>query len=47
MCGNILGACYGIDALPKEWIKVVQLKELIVDIGNKLFKLSDFAFNRR
>lgn len=45
ICGNILGAAYGISALPKEWIENVELKDLIINIANKLYDLSEHAFN--
>lgn len=41
ICGNILGACYGMDALPKEWVDNVELEALIVDMGKKLFDMSE------
>ncbi|MEI4802294.1 ADP-ribosylglycohydrolase family protein [Bacillus sp. FJAT-51639] len=41
ICGNILGAAYGIAALPKEWINNLELKDLITDMGSKLFDMSN------
>lgn len=41
ICGNILGAAYGIAALPKEWTSNLELKDLITDMGSKLFDMSD------
>lgn len=41
ICGNILGAYHGIDALPKEWVSNIELKALIVHMGNKLFHMAN------
>lgn len=46
ICGNILGACYGIDVIPKEWVENIELRDLIIDMSTKLFDMSDEAFNR-
>lgn len=45
ICGNILGATYGISALPKEWIENVELKDLLITMSTKLYDLSEHAFN--
>jgi ADP-ribosylglycohydrolase len=37
ICGNILGACYGLDAVPEEWASQLELKELIADVSNRLY----------
>ncbi|MGE6259925.1 ADP-ribosylglycohydrolase family protein [Heyndrickxia sporothermodurans] len=37
ICGNILGAYYGLDVIPQEWIEQIELKELIMNIGNRLY----------
>lgn len=34
--GNILGAYLGMDAIPKEWIKKVELKDEIIQIADDL-----------
>lgn len=47
ICGNIMGAAYGINAIPENWIRNIELKELIIDLSDKLFDLSEHAFNRR
>ncbi len=36
ICGNILGAYLGIDNIPKEWIDVIELKELLENISTDL-----------
>lgn len=36
ICGNILGALYGMDVIPKDWIENLELKELIISMGEKL-----------
>ena len=46
ICGNILGACYGIDAVPKIWINNIELKHLIIDMSSKLFDMADKECNR-
>jgi ADP-ribosylglycohydrolase len=43
ICGNILGACYGLEVLPENWIEMVELKNLIVEMSRKLFELSEKA----
>ncbi len=45
ICGNILGACYGIKALPKDWVDKTELKELIISMSNKLHDVSVSAGN--
>ncbi|WP_019227218.1 ADP-ribosylglycohydrolase family protein [Sedimentibacter sp. B4] len=45
ICGNILGACYGIKALPKDWANKMELKELILNMSNKLYDVSVSAGN--
>jgi len=45
ICGNILGAAYGIGALPKGWVKNIELHDLILDMSDKLFTLSAYAFH--
>lgn len=36
ICGNILGAYLGSDNIPKEWIDVIELKELLENISMDL-----------
>lgn len=36
--GNILGALYGIDIIPENWISELELKELIEEIAGDLFE---------
>ncbi|MHC6180920.1 ADP-ribosylglycohydrolase family protein [Clostridium sp. JNZ X4-2] len=40
ICGNILGAAYGMKSIPEKWIENVQLKDLIMNMGCRLFDLS-------
>ncbi|ERJ11905.1 ADP-ribosylglycohydrolase family protein [Haloplasma contractile] len=47
ICGNILGAAHGIEALDQEWINKVELKDLIVKNASDLFDLHECAFNGR
>ncbi|MFT9596507.1 ADP-ribosylglycohydrolase family protein [Mesobacillus sp.] len=37
ICGNILGASYGLEAIPEEWANQLELKELIADVSNRLY----------
>ncbi|GIN84417.1 putative ADP-ribosylglycohydrolase [Heyndrickxia sporothermodurans] len=39
ICGNILGAYYGLDVIPLEWIEQIELKELIMNMGNRLYNM--------
>lgn len=34
--GNILGAYLGIDAIPKEWARKVELKDEIIEVSDDL-----------
>ncbi len=47
ICGNILGAAYGLHSLPKEWVEHIELGQLLTDMSNKLFALSEVAFNKQ
>ena len=40
ICGNILGAYYGIKAFPKEWVNNLELEALIINMGSKLFDMA-------
>ncbi|NKE07075.1 ADP-ribosylglycohydrolase family protein [Mesobacillus selenatarsenatis] len=40
ICGNILGASYGIEAIPEDWAEQVELKELIADVASRLYDRS-------
>lgn len=40
ICGNILGACYGQDAIPKDWMDKVQLGSFITDVASRLCDLA-------
>ncbi|WP_079505146.1 ADP-ribosylglycohydrolase family protein [Mesobacillus jeotgali] len=37
ICGNILGACYGFEAVPRDWATQIELKELIIDTASRLY----------
>lgn len=39
ICGNILGALYGMDVIPRVWIENLELKELIIRMGEKLSRI--------
>ncbi|MBS3969372.1 MAG: ADP-ribosylglycohydrolase family protein [Clostridia bacterium] len=47
ICGNILGAYYGMEVIPKEWIENIELQDLIVDMSSKLFNISEKAYSSR
>lgn len=40
ICGNILGAYLGINAIPQRWVKNVELSELIISLSDKLLNIS-------
>ncbi|RSD26842.1 ADP-ribosylglycohydrolase family protein [Mesobacillus subterraneus] len=40
ICGNIMGAHNGLEAVPQEWTEQVELKELIVELSNRLYDLA-------
>jgi len=40
ICGNILGAYLGVNAIPPKWVKNVELSELITSLSNKLLAVS-------
>lgn len=40
ICGNIIGAYGGMKVIPEEWLKRLELKELIVDMTYKLFQVN-------
>lgn len=44
ICGNILGACYGLSAMPEEWIEKLELKDLVIEMGSKLYDVSCKTF---
>ena len=37
ICGNIMGAYLGVKALPKKWLRKLELHELILDVSDKLY----------
>lgn len=37
ICGNILGARYGLGTVPEEWTSQLELKELIADVSSRLY----------
>jgi len=42
--GQIAGAYYGADAIPKKWLDVLTMKELIEDLADRLFELASQQF---
>ena len=45
ICGNILGARYGLNVIPKDWIANVELSSFIIDMAGRLCDLSDRSFS--
>ena len=39
ICGNILAAKHGNDWLPEDWLEDLELKNLIINIGEKLYEM--------
>lgn len=37
ICGNIMGAALGLNSIPEKWVKVIELKDFIVKMADKLF----------
>ena len=37
VAGSILGACFGVDAIPKAWLADLELKDIILEIAGDLF----------
>ncbi len=37
ICGNIMGAYLGVNALPKKWLKKLELHDLILKVADKLY----------
>jgi ADP-ribosylglycohydrolase len=44
ICGNILGACYGLKAVPEKWAERVELKDLIIEMSVRMFEVCEEAF---
>ena len=40
ICGTIMGAKLGVDSIPNEWIKKLELSTLIIEMAQKLYKVS-------
>ena len=37
VCGQIAGACYGADGIPARWLGLLAKRELITDLGTRLY----------
>lgn len=44
ICGNILGALNGVEAIPKEYLEKVELDDLIYDLSSKLYQLAEKVY---
>lgn len=42
ICGNILGAYGGMNVIPEEWLNRLELKELLKDMGRKLYQVNEY-----
>ena len=42
ICGNIIGAKGGMEMIPQIWLSQIELKELILDIAQKLYQVNDY-----
>lgn len=45
ICGNIIGAYYGMEAVPEDWLEKIELKDYMISLSSKLFELSNEAFH--
>ena len=41
VCGQLAGAYYGIEDIPKKWLNVIAMREEILKIADKLYKLAE------
>lgn len=41
ICGNIIGAYGEMKLIPDDWLKLLELKYLIIDMGRKLFQVNE------
>lgn len=41
ICGNILGAYGGMNVIPNDWLAVLEIKEFIIEMGEKLFQINN------
>ena len=41
ICGNIIGAYGGIKVIPLDWLENLELKEFIVEIGEKMHQVNE------
>ena len=42
MTGNLLGALHGVEAIPERWLSLLELKEVIAEIGDDLFTFPEW-----
>lgn len=43
ICGNIMGAYLGVNALPKKWLKKLEMRELMTTVAEKLYNCTAAA----
>ncbi len=44
--GQLAGAYYGFDNIPEKWINKLAMKGLIIELAEKLFKLTQNTSNK-
>ncbi|ECX5877017.1 ADP-ribosylglycohydrolase family protein [Salmonella enterica] len=43
ICGNLLGAMWGQEAIPEEWLEPLELRELVASLGDDLYDCIKWA----
>jgi ADP-ribosylglycohydrolase len=43
--GNLLGTLYGVDAIPQQWLKPLELREVVAEIAEDLHDFRDWALS--
>ena len=41
--GNILGTLYGVNKIPAEWLKQIELREVIIEIADDLYEFREWG----
>lgn len=44
--GNLLGTMLGLDAIPQEWLKQLELREVIAELGTDLFNIASWSIDQ-
>jgi ADP-ribosylglycohydrolase len=40
--GNLLGTIHGVDAIPKEWLEQLELRDVIIELAQDLYQFKDW-----